>query len=153
MKKRNVKQFILTNGQEIVCDVIEWAEDDFSEIVVRNCMEIIWMHNNEQRIYMFKPWMHYQELTEDLIIINSDHIISTAEPTEYLVYQYDIAVKDMNDSGDIRRVEYSHEKKIKYEKLATYLNELTKKNVNTSIVSGLDSDKPSNIIPFPPLIH
>jgi len=149
MKKRNVKQFILTNGQEIVCDVIEWAEENFSEIVVRNCMEIVWMHSNEQRIYMFKPWMHYQELTEDLIIINSDHIISTAEPTEYLVYQYDVAVRDMNESGDDRRAEYSDDKKRKYQKLADYLLELTKKDMEGS----LDSDKPSNIIPFPPLIH
>ena len=149
MKKRNVKQFILTNGQEIVCDVIEWAEENFSEIVVRNCMEIVWMHSNEQRIYMFKPWMHYQELTEDLIIINSDHIISTAEPTEYLVYQYDVAVKDMNESGDDRREEYSYERKRKYQKLADYLLELTTKDMEGSS----DSDKPSNISPFPPLIH
>jgi hypothetical protein len=148
-KKRNIKQFVLTNGQEIVCDVIEWAEEDFAEIVVRNCMEIVWVHNNDQRIYMFKPWMHYQETHEDLIIINSDHIISTAEPMEYLVYQYDVAVKDMNESGDFRKVEYSHERKKKYQRLADYLMELSKKDE----IGNSDSDKPSNIIPFPPLIH
>ena len=147
-RKRNVKQFILTNGQEIICDVIEWAEENFSEIVVRNCMEIVWIHEKDTRIYMFKPWMHYQESGEDLIVVNSEHIVSTAAPTEGLAHQYDIAVKDMNEAGEFRKTDFLEERQKRFERLAEYINDLRSEYSNPN-----DSDGATNIIPFPPLIH
>jgi hypothetical protein len=38
-----IKHFKLSNGEEVVCDVVEWpdVDGDSPDIVVRNCFKII----------------------------------------------------------------------------------------------------------------
>jgi len=137
----NIKQFMLVNGQQIVCEVIEWAEKDFHEIVVRNCMEIVQTSYGHQKIYVFRPWMHYQEKKEDLVILNSNHAVSIASPHDSLLVQYEQAVSDMHLSGKSRDREFRMHMKELLEELTAPLDE----PINDSV----DSDSSSNIIPFP----
>ena len=54
-----IKHFKLTNGEEIVCDVIEWpdVDGDSPDIVVRNAFKIITSglsHQDNIRYYQFR---------------------------------------------------------------------------------------------------
>lgn len=149
MKKDNIKQFILTNGHEIICDVIEWTEKEFTEIVVRNCMEIISVVNDNQKIYIFKPWMQYQESHSDLVVVNSDHIISTAIPNKYLIWQYEKAVMDMNETSTQRTYEFKKERSERYQEMIAILNTISERENYSHTHDHDDSDAKSNIIQFP----
>lgn len=149
MKKDNIKQFILTNGHEIICDVIEWTEKEFTEIVVRNCMEIISVVNDNQKIYIFKPWMQYQESHSDLVVVNSDHIISTAIPNKYLIWQYEKAVMDMNETSTQRTYEFKKERNERYQEMVAILNTISERENYSHTHDHDDSDVKSNIIQFP----
>jgi len=147
MKKDTIKQFVLTNGHEIICDVIEWTEKEFTEIVVRNCMEIISVINDNQKIYIFKPWMQYQESHSDLVVVNSDHIISTAIPNKYLIWQYEKAVMDMHETSTQRAYEFKKERTERYQEMIAVLNTISERESYNRIYD--DSDVKSNIIQFP----
>lgn len=135
----NTKQFMLVSGQQVICEVIEWAEKDYNEIVVRNCMEIVESTYGVQKIYIFKPWMHYQEKKEDLVIVNSNHVISIASPHESLLVQYEQAVGDMHISGKTRDKEFRMHMK---ELIDGLMGE------TPDPYESFDSDD-SNVIPFP----
>ena len=87
----DVKQFKLSDGEEVICDVIDWPENGEKEIVVRNAMKIalVVSSDNLESYYTFKPWVQYIESADEYIIINSDHIIGTSNPNQYLLYQFD----------------------------------------------------------------
>ena len=141
---KEIKQFKMTSGSEIICDVVEWAEEDFHEIVVRNCMEIIKIQNTQEIFYVFRPWIHYLEAHEDLCVINSEHIVAIATPNPALVAQYDWAVNDAHIASEERMHAFKLDKLAKLEKL-------TKRVKGLLAGEGLaDSDTPpSNVIPFP----
>ena len=42
----NIKQFKLSTGEEILCDVIEWADEDYGDIVVRKIWQIAKIDND-----------------------------------------------------------------------------------------------------------
>ena len=87
-----IKHFKLSNGDEVVCDVIEWpdADGDSPDIVVRNCFKIFTTNTKGSgiRYYQFRPWMVYQDDPESFQIINGNHIIGEANPPSELIEQY-----------------------------------------------------------------
>ena len=94
----NTKQFKLASGEEIVCDVIEWASENCFDIIVKNIMEIVQhydRHENEH-YYLFRPWVHFQENDMDISILDSRHIIATSNLNYILMQQYKSAVMDMH---------------------------------------------------------
>ena len=76
-----IKQFKLSNGDEIVCDVIEWpdVDGDSPDIVVRNCFKIVVAgvksSGDNIRYYQFRPWMVHQDEPDMFQVINGNHII------------------------------------------------------------------------------
>ena len=62
-----IKQFKLSNGDEIVCDVVEWpdVDGDSPDIVVRNVFKIVVAgvksSKDSIRYYQFRPWMVHQD--------------------------------------------------------------------------------------------
>jgi hypothetical protein len=88
-----IKHFKLSNGEEIVCDVVEWpdVDGDSPDIVVRNCFKIVvagMSKNAGARYYQFKPWMVYQDEPDMFQVINGNHIIGEANPPHILIEQY-----------------------------------------------------------------
>lgn len=90
---RSIRQFKLTNGDEIVCDVVEWPDidNDDNGLVVRNAYKIFMINTlapTENRYYQFRPWLIYQDNKEFFQIINADHIVAEATPSEELLLYY-----------------------------------------------------------------
>lgn len=102
-----IKQFKLTNGEEILCEVLQWEDHGDIEILVRKAMRLILLENHEGvKYYAFRPWMVYQENNDDLIIINTDHIVGMGYPTRSLLIQYNEACADMDEMHNQREMEY-----------------------------------------------
>lgn len=139
----DIKQFVLSNGSEIMCEVVDWAEEGFKEIVVRNSMEISNIFGRDgEKFYIFKPWMHYIEANENLSIINSDHVIATANPNKLLVTQYIRAVAEMHEIAEEREREHKREQVEGWNKLAEAIQ-------NASVLTSIRDSDQSNIIQFP----
>lgn len=88
--KYEVKQFKLTNDDEIVCEVVEWPTEEEPSIVIRKAMKVISMENYREgaRYYAFRPWLMFQDHKENLQILNSLHVVVEASPSKFLVDQY-----------------------------------------------------------------
>ena len=142
-EKDNIKQFKMNNGNEVICEIIEWMSDDFKEVVVKNCMEIIKIQNTHETYYVFRPWMHYIESNDDLMVLNSSHVIATANPNPGLLMQYFWAVKDAHLAAEERELAYRSETMHRLSEAAKQMEKLLAKR------AGKDSAEPNNIIPFP----
>jgi len=86
-----LRQFKLTSGEEIVCEVIEEPqEDDDVNLVIRNPMLIItgFSPSGDVRYYSFKPWMTFQLREGYFQLLNYTHIVGEAKPNIYVQEQY-----------------------------------------------------------------
>lgn len=132
----NIKHFKLTNGEEIVCDVVEWPDDDTDsvDLVIRQAFKIISAAQSSTEnvfYYALKPWMVYQEGDDLYQVLNYNHVVGEANPTPELLKHY---VK-------VSRDELTSHEEIE-NKMKEYLEELK------GIISSLDSADPK-IINFP----
>lgn len=86
----DIRQFKLATGEEIVCEVVEWHDDDVADIVIRHSYKIVSFVNNatSDRYYTFAPWMVYQEGDDVFQTINSDIIVGSGTPTQEMLKQY-----------------------------------------------------------------
>jgi hypothetical protein len=132
---KSIRQFKLTNGDEIVCDVVEWpdVDDEHNGLVVRNAYKIFMLNTlnpTENRYYQFRPWLVYQDNKEFFQIINADHIVAEATPADELLVHYYRIINHIDDDENIED---------KIDKLKEILNEFMSEN---------DSDS-GNLIKFP----
>ena len=124
----NLAQLRLSNGSEIICEIMEYAEDDRKEMIARNVMSIVLgEYGDGERVYMFKPWIHYLESPMEFTMINSDHVISINRPNYMLVTEYYRAVKEMQKMGKEREEYFEEEQLAKLNKLVNDLAEVTQK--------------------------
>jgi hypothetical protein len=135
-----IRQFKLANDDEIMCEVVEYHEDD-DAIVIRKTMKMVQMDNmaNGTRYYAFRPFMMYQLTKEAFQIVNCGHIIAEANPSQDLILEYFKAIEtsldeegDKNDNLDDMRERYN-----------SYIDQQ-----NVGSLSELDSEAGSNIIKF-----
>lgn len=112
----NYTQFRLTNGDEIVAEVIQEPEGEELYIVVRNAMMILRAENIEKgfRYYSFRPWMSYQINDEYFQLLNYTHIVGEAKPDPTLLGQFKKALDLQIDSelADKESEEMSAEEEI-----------------------------------------
>ena len=109
----NIKQFKLTNNEEIVCEVVEWdTQDDVGDILVKKALRVIAVedYQNGWRFFAFRPWMSFQDDPESLQTINSSHIIVTTNPTKNILKHYKACLRGikedlkLNKSGKRKKV-------------------------------------------------
>lgn len=131
-KPYEVRQFKLASGEEIVCEIIQWNNEEELELVVRKAMKLV-MGEMETgvRYYSFRPWMVYQENPEDFVVLNGNHVVGIGYPPEPLIAQYDEAVDDMAKMHKERQKEYLAKKGDEY-KSVDEINKMTKNLLNTS---------------------
>lgn len=129
-----IRQIKFTNGEEILCNVMEW--DD--ELLVKDAMRIEAVGRGNQKFYVFRPWLHYQESPYNIISIQSEHITAVADPNTHLKDQYFDAVHDMHDTDEERNQYY----------LAERMQKLSEIAGSIATAGVLDSAK-NNIIQFP----
>ena len=151
-KPYEIRQFKLASGEEIVCEIITWNNEEELELVVRKAMKLVLGEmETGMRYYSFRPWMVYQENPEDFVVLNGNHVVGIGYPPESLMEQYDEAVDEMTKMYEDRTKEFRAKKGNEY-KSAEEINELTKSLLKTTedlddYVKSLDEkDSSSNVI-------
>ena len=94
----NLKQFKLTNDDEIICEVVDNEESkDASAIVIRKALKINSAEDfeNNIRYYSFRPWVSFQDDPSELSVLNVGHIIGESLPSNTLVIHYAAAVREV----------------------------------------------------------
>ena len=154
----NLKQFKLTNDDEIICDVIDMSRIEEGEIVVRNVLKIISADDfeNNVRYFSFRPLMSFQDDIDQLTVLNIGHIITETLPSKKLVRHYSGAMNEIEKhvklKGELNLDELMVEgSDMDEEDLADYLqakiDELKEENKKKTF--EVDSASP-NIIHFNP---
>lgn len=130
-----IRQFKLANDDEIMCEVVEYHEED-DAIVIRKTMKMVQVDNmaTGTRYYAFRPFMLYQMTPEAFQIINCEHIIAEANPDQELILEFFKAIEVAMDTDDGGQTENIDDMKEKYN---AYVENQTSK---------LDSDAANNII-------
>ena len=88
-------QFKLTNGDEIIAQVVSEPEGEDANIVVKNAMMITRTEDNIEgyRYYSLRPWMAFQ-LNDDMFqLLNFSHILGEAKPADVLLDQYNKSIE------------------------------------------------------------
>ena len=137
-----IRQFKLANDDEIMCEVVEYHEED-DAIVIRRTMKMVQMDNmaNGTRYYAFRPFMMYQMTKEAFQIINCMHIISEANPNQDLILEYFKAIETaMEDEGGAG--ENMDDMRSKYNAFVKKQHEILMSEID------VDSEAGSNIIKF-----
>lgn len=100
----NLKQFKLTNDDEIIAEIVEGPHEESGDLVLRKVLKIQCAEDFEQnvRYYSFRPWMSFQDNTEELSVLNIGHIIGETLPSKSLVIQYAAAMKEVEKSAEDR---------------------------------------------------
>ena len=93
MMKPDIRQLVLSNGQELLCEVIQWPDMDIDEqevMIIRKAAKIIIQENFEQgtRWFTFRPFMTYQDDNSSLCSLMPYHIITIGHPSKILKNQY-----------------------------------------------------------------
>ena len=127
MKTPAIKQFKLTNDEEIVCEVLEWDNDENTAILVRAALRIIQGEDMDRgfRFYAFRPWMGFSEDPETLHTLNAAHVIGETNPSDDLLKQYAETI-------------------LKLKRLAT----VKKKDIDMDIFNDMDDDEIEEYISY-----
>jgi len=133
---KDLAQFKLTNGSEVVCEVMEWPEKEGDDIIARNAMSIVPFELEGSYIYGFKPWLHYLESSDEYMTINPSHVVASARPNYHLELSYNLSVSDMNTNAKEREAAYQKEQEERLEKITKAIADLaTDKSAKTSKTS------------------
>lgn len=105
MNSKNVNQFKLASGEEIICEVVEWdSEEGEGLIVVRNIFLIHTVDTPMTRIHVLRPYMCFQLGDEMYQTLNLDHITVQALPSLEMLKQYKVAVShEVTDTNEINK--------------------------------------------------
>tara|TARA_R110002124_G_scaffold5827_1_gene36457 strand:- start:60 stop:527 length:468 start_codon:yes stop_codon:yes gene_type:complete len=107
----DIAQFKLSNGNEVVCEVIEWSDDNQPDMIVRNAMQVVGGYDAEtdETFFIFRPWCSFVESHSELIVLNSSHILSTNKVNRGLFMEWSSAVKSMHSNAQERDLEFARE--------------------------------------------
>jgi len=142
--EHEVVQLKLTCGSEIVCQVIEWPEPNDNQMIVRNALSIINFDTEDNdRVYMFVPWLHFAEGEKDYVVINSDHVMASSKPNSYLRDQYKIAVLETNTASKQREEDHRRRKEEGIKKLEEAMSRVLDQDAKET---KLDT---ANVLKFP----
>lgn len=151
-----LKQFKMSNDDEIICEVLEWNNEENDAVIVRNVMRVVHVEDFEKsiRFYAFRPWMTFMDDPDELHTINSGHIIAEVSPSSEIIKHYIKALRDVQESRRLRKKKVSASLDDIAEKMSDmdedefemYLDQLAE-------IAGDDSDMPENVIKFKPKGH
>jgi len=143
IRKNNILQLKLTNGEEILCEMIDIPKDlmeeeidDEFEVIVRNCLSITKVRVSENKLFCtLDPWVSFQDVHKNNIAsLNPQHIIVKCIPSEEVMEQYLNAIAADDTSQD----------DIGYLDASSWMERL---GLKEKLVDIYDSDQ--NVITFP----
>lgn len=143
----NLVQLKMTGGDEVICEVMEWPDQDGKEMIVRNAMVLSYSFDEDltNHIYGLKPWFSMIENPMEYIVINTDHVMCTTRPNSMFVKEYNEALVQMHSLGQRRVRDHLRQVKEFEEKFKEKFEEVTKRLLDTG-----DSVESSNVLKFPP---
>ena len=107
---KNIKQFKLSNGDEIVCEIYQWPDEEFEEIIATKIMLLRFVDNfmTSSRYYALRPWMAFYNDIDLLYSLNTYHIVGEVNPSNDLkkLYYKSIAVleKQLKEGNNQRLI-------------------------------------------------
>ncbi len=153
----DIKQFKLTNDDEIICEVVQYDDPDNSAMVVRGAMRIVLIEDFKRgvRFYAFRPWMGFTDDPTLLQTLNAAHIIGEALPSKDIIRHYDGTIKKIKKAlskTDMPLDEISEKAAdMSEQEFENYLNQYLKdEDIFNPDDFGFDSDDNSNVIKFRP---
>ena len=107
-----VRQMKLTTGDEIICEVVEWDDDEGPAVVIRNALKLITIDREDGiRYHVFRPFMIMQLEEDTFQSLNSEHILVEATPVEEVVKEYYNAInKEQGGDEDDAAAEEKYQK-------------------------------------------
>ena len=89
----SIKHLKLITGEELICNLLDESPD---HLVVNNALSLMEKTlDNGTKFYAFKTYMVYQDTPQNVIMVFTDKIVSLALPTQDMIVQYGIAIKEM----------------------------------------------------------
>ena len=93
-----VKQVLLSTGDEIVCEVVDWNDDEGPGLVIRNPLKVVTVDRPDGlRYHIFRPVMIMQLEEGTFQTLNAEHILIEATPVKEVVREYYNALNVEND--------------------------------------------------------
>jgi hypothetical protein len=86
-----IKQFKLTNNDEIICEVVEWdTGDESGDVLIKKALKVVSVEDYQRgwRFFAFRPWMSFQDDPGSMQTLNSSHIIVTTIPSKNILKHY-----------------------------------------------------------------
>lgn len=149
----SLKQFKLSNDDEIICEVVQWNDEDSDAIVVRGVLRVIHVEDYAKsvRFYAFRPWMMFHDNLEELHTMNASHIIAEVNPSEEITKHYFSTMREINKQ--IKNKKQS----LPLDDVAKKMDEMDEDEFEDYIIQMLDdkdehpdSDMPENVVKFKP---
>ena len=109
MRQPAIKQFKLSNDDEIICEVLEWETEDNPALVMRAPLRLIQGEDMDRgvRFFAFRPWMGFAEDPEVLHTINSSHIIGEVTPSDSLLSHYGATIKKLLTLAKMKKTDFN----------------------------------------------
>lgn len=109
MSNASVKQFKLTNGDEIICEVLQWDTEEEAGLIIRAVLKLILGEDPDKnlRFYTFRPWMGFVTDPNDLHTLNSQHILGEVTPTVELKRLWGSTIHKMLASANDKRAHFN----------------------------------------------
>ena len=87
---KNIKQMVLSNGEEIIAEVVEWPEQPTGSAVLRNPISIVVQEDYDEGTRMFnvRPFMSFQQTSNPICTLNLQHVITMAIPSPIIGKHY-----------------------------------------------------------------
>ena len=80
MSEPYLRQFKLTTGEEIICEVLEWNDEETDLIVIRHAVEIQYIVKDSYRMCTMRPWLLQQVQNEFFQTLSANHVVADARP-------------------------------------------------------------------------
>jgi len=151
----DIKQFKLTNDDEIICEVLTYSTEDDASMVIRGALRIVFVEDFQKgvRFYAFRPWLGFNDDPTTLQTLNAMHIICEANPTDKMLDYYVETLDKIKVNLDSER----HDMPL--DEIASQAEEMDEDEFQDFLADYIDnkkkamekdSDAPGNVITFKP---
>jgi hypothetical protein len=154
------RQFKLTNGEEMICELISTDPegDSTADVIVRRAMKIVVTDDMENniRFYTLKPWMSFIDDSLDLVALNSIHIVGEATPSSTVMRHYAAALADVDKYNKVKDIGLTFQeieekmKELSEEEMDAFLQQKFDELDSNMKNDGDDSGDTNNVIKFTP---
>ena len=144
-----LKQFKMSNDEEIVCEIISFPDDEENDVIVRKVLKISSVDNylSGSKYYSLRPWMSFYDNINLLYVLNPFHIVAEIEPSDDLKSLYFETLEMIDEDLKEGRHKMSRQK-VKESSAKEAAEEIMRNNAELLSSLDNDSDFTSNIVKF-----